>query len=212
MNDACRHGSKRPWGRSRGLCRLSSRSHGPIGSPCSLPTSPATPRDSRSIWLRWPPRAMTKRTCPIRCCSARVVVTCAGAVGRCPTICCGSACSSPMGARATNTGGFPQRPPDFEIPPQGPVMHSGGGGGGDRHWHQSQWVWPLPPRGPRAFVCQWPAAGIPLTRHELDAQLILDAAARAQAVFPDAPDQGGASVVQVAEVGISHVRPSTSPG
>ena len=85
---------------------MSSRSHGPIGSPCSLPTSPATPRDSRSIWLRWPPRAMTKRTCPIRCCSARVVVTCAGAVGRCPTICCGSACSSPMGARRRTPAAF----------------------------------------------------------------------------------------------------------
>ena len=116
------------------------------------------------------------------------------------------------GRKATNTGGFPHRPPDFEIPPQGPVMHSGGGGGGDRHWHQSQWVWPLPPRGPLAFVCQWPAAGIPLTRRELDAQLILDAATRAQAVFPDAPDQGAPSVIQVAEVGISQVRRSTSPG
>ena len=79
------------------------------------------------------------------------------------------------GRKATNTGGFPHRPPDFEIPPLGPVMHGGGGGGGERHWHQSQWVWPLPPGGPLAFVCQWPAAGIPLTRRELDAQLIFDA-------------------------------------
>src|SRR5579884_2314559 len=64
------------------------------------------------------------------------------------------------GRKATNTGGFPHFPPDFENPPDAPVMRGGGGGGGDRRWHQSEWVWPLPPPGPLAFVCQWPAAGI----------------------------------------------------
>ena len=98
------------------------------------------------------------------------------------------------GGKATNTGGFPHVAPDFETPPDAPVMHSGGGGGSDRRWHQSQWVWPLPPPGPLALVCQWPAAGIPLTRHEIDAQLILDAAARAHVVFPDGPQQGGAAL------------------
>ncbi len=41
--------------------------------------------------------------------------------------------------------------------------------------------------GPLAFVCQWPAAGIPLTRQQIDAELILDAATRAQAIFADQP-------------------------
>jgi hypothetical protein len=98
------------------------------------------------------------------------------------------------GRKATNTGGFSHFPPDFETPPDAPVMHSGGGGGGDRRWHQSEWVWPLPPPGPLAFVCQWPAAGVPLTRHEINAQLILDAAARSQVVFPEGPQLGGLAV------------------
>lgn len=89
------------------------------------------------------------------------------------------------GRKATNTGESPHSRSDFESPPEAPVMHSGGGGGGGRQWHQSEWVWPLPPPGPLAFVCQWPAAGIPLTRHEIDAQVILDASTRAQVVFPD---------------------------
>ena len=64
-------------------------------------------------------------------------------------------------------------------------MHPGGGGGGGGSWRQTQWVWPLPPPGPVVLVCEWPAMNIPLTRSELDAQTILDAAARAQVVFSD---------------------------
>jgi hypothetical protein len=96
------------------------------------------------------------------------------------------------GGKATNMGGFPHPSPDFDTPPPGPVMHCGGGGGGGRRWHQSEWVWPLPPPGPLVFVCQWPAAEIPLTRREIDAQVILDAAARAEVVFPEGdPPSGG---------------------
>lgn len=107
------------------------------------------------------------------------------------------------GRKATNTGGFPHVPPDFENPPEAPVLHSGGGGGGGRSWHQSEWVWPLPPPGPLAFVCQWPAAGIPLTRHEIDAQVILDAASRAQVVFPNGPEQRGGTSISYAASQIS---------
>jgi hypothetical protein len=64
-------------------------------------------------------------------------------------------------------------------------MHHGGGGGGGGDWRQSEWVWPLPPPGPLAFVCEWPAAGIPLSRSEINAQMILDAARRAEVIFPD---------------------------
>jgi hypothetical protein len=71
--------------------------------------------------------------------------------------------------KATNITGHHQ-------PPAGPVMWPLGGGGGGGSFHQAYWVWPLPPAGPLAFVCEWPAAGIPLTRHEIDAQVILDAA------------------------------------
>jgi hypothetical protein len=34
-------------------------------------------------------------------------------------------------------------------------------------------------------VCEWPAAGIPLSRAQIDGQSIIDAAARAQTIFPD---------------------------
>src|SRR5205085_6825429 len=47
----------------------------------------------------------------------------------------------------------------------------------------------LPPSGQLSVVCEWPAAGIPLVRHSVDAQLILDAAERARTIFP-----GGNSV------------------
>jgi hypothetical protein len=65
----------------------------------------------------------------------------------------------------------------------GPVLHPRGGGGGGGQWHQDQWVWPLPPPGSLAFVCEWPAVGIEITRTEVDAQAILDASARAQVIF-----------------------------
>lgn len=84
------------------------------------------------------------------------------------------------GSKATNVAGFHSP----EDPPDAPVMHSGGGGGGGGDWRQTEWVWPLPPPGPLSFVCEWPAAEIPLTRAELDARIVIDAAARAQVIFP----------------------------
>jgi hypothetical protein len=98
------------------------------------------------------------------------------------------------GAKATNVPG----PRHFgrQDEPDRPVLHGGGGGGGGGRWRQTEWVWPLPPPGPLAFVCEWPAAGIPETRKEIDAQLILDAAQRAQVIFPDDDGpQGGSSAV-----------------
>jgi hypothetical protein len=85
------------------------------------------------------------------------------------------------GSKATNTGGFHHD----QNPPGGPVMHVGGGGGGGGSWRQTQWVWPLPPPGTLEIVCEWPALEIPVTRSAVDAQLILDAATRAQVIFSD---------------------------
>ena len=87
------------------------------------------------------------------------------------------------GRRATNTGGGGLSRSDAE--PEGPVLHSGGGGGGGGRWHQVMFLWPLPPPGPLALVCEWPAAGIPLTRQDIDAGKIRDAAQRAQVIFED---------------------------
>jgi hypothetical protein len=47
------------------------------------------------------------------------------------------------------------------------------------------WVWGLPPPGPLAFVVEWPARGIPETRAEIDAGLVLEAAARAVPIWTD---------------------------
>jgi len=97
------------------------------------------------------------------------------------------------GSKATNTDGGRFDP---SGPPNGPVMQEQGGGGGSGSWEQSYWIWPLPPSGPLTFVCEWPAADIPLTRLELDAQAILDTSGRAQVIFseehlPDPPSSGG---------------------
>ncbi len=62
--------------------------------------------------------------------------------------------------------------------PKGPVLEGGGGGGGDSRYDLNYWVWPLPPAGPIAFVCEWPAYGLSLTRYEIDSTPIRAAAAQ----------------------------------
>jgi hypothetical protein len=98
------------------------------------------------------------------------------------------------GAKATSVGprpGFAGR----DEKPAAPVLHPQGGGGAPGGWRLGYWVWPLPPAGPLAFVCEWPAASIPLTRHDIDAQLVLDASARAQEIFPPGtPSRSGATI------------------
>lgn len=99
------------------------------------------------------------------------------------------------GARATNVGAAPGFTGRGEKPEE-PVLHPQGGGGSPGSWRLGYWVWPLPPMGPLAFVCEWPAASIPLTRQEIDAQLVLDASARTQEIFaPGTPSRPGARVV-----------------
>jgi len=88
------------------------------------------------------------------------------------------------GRKATNVGG---RGPAGSGEPPNPVLWGMGGGGGGGRWRQDFWVWPLPPAGPVRFVCEWPAAGISMTRQSIDAQVLLDAAARARSVFPTEP-------------------------
>lgn len=87
------------------------------------------------------------------------------------------------GAKATNTSTGVHHD---NTTPAAPLMQRRGSGGGVGLWSETLWVWPLPPPGALLLVCEWPAGGIPLTRCELDAQLILDAAGRAEVVFSDA--------------------------
>jgi hypothetical protein len=66
---------------------------------------------------------------------------------------------------------------------KGPVISQGSGQGGEREWQQDLWIWPLPPTGPLTFAIEWRAQQIPLTTHEVDADVIREAAERAQALF-----------------------------
>jgi hypothetical protein len=88
------------------------------------------------------------------------------------------------GSKATTLGGHPFEQ-DPEKEPKGPLLieHGGGGGGGD--WDQTYWVWPLPPAGTLAFVCEWPAKGVSLTRYEVDANVIRAAASEAEVLWED---------------------------
>lgn len=84
-----------------------------------------------------------------------------------------------------------------EEEPSGPVLMQRGGGGGGRSWNQGFWVWPLPPRGPFAFVCEWPRYGIEQTEVEIDTAPLHDAAARAETLWPDddGPSGSGGHIV-----------------
>jgi hypothetical protein len=77
------------------------------------------------------------------------------------------------GRKVTNLDRYPFVPED--LPPDQPVLvEAGVGGEGGRLGRGAIWdlelaVQPLPPPGPLAFVCAWPARGIPETRVEIDA-------------------------------------------
>jgi hypothetical protein len=72
----------------------------------------------------------------------------------------------------------------------GPAMVPRGGGGNFLRWEGNWWVTPLPPAGRLELVCEWPAAGILLTRAELDATAIRDAASRSVTLWEDDNAQG----------------------
>jgi hypothetical protein len=94
------------------------------------------------------------------------------------------------GTKAT-TLGHPHRPHDPSEAPTGPILTPHGGSGGMRSWDMQMWIWPLPPPGPLAFVCQWTAESIDVTRVEVDAQPILDAASTVEPLWPG--DEGAPS-------------------
>jgi hypothetical protein len=95
------------------------------------------------------------------------------------------------GSKATNLGPLPSHDESRTAPA---LVPSGGAGGGGR-WHETLWVWPLPPPGTLAFVCEWPAAGIGLTRTEIDAALIREASKRAEKLWQDESGEIGPSSV-----------------
>ena len=72
-----------------------------------------------------------------------------------------------------------------ESEPAGPVLYPFAGGGGPYSFISRWWTWPLPPAGPLEFVCQWPTFDITETGVVIDAQVILDAAARSVQLWPE---------------------------
>jgi hypothetical protein len=76
-------------------------------------------------------------------------------------------------------------PRTFETEqPDPPFLYYHGAGGSERGWRSPHWLWGLPPPGPLAFVCQWPAGQNPSSGVEIDASLVLEAADRAVPVWP----------------------------
>jgi hypothetical protein len=86
------------------------------------------------------------------------------------------------GRKATNLA-YPGHAFQADADSSQPVLMPRGSGGGGRRWDGNWWVWPLPPAGPLAVVCEWPAYGIALTRHEFDAGKLLDAAERVEQLW-----------------------------
>jgi hypothetical protein len=99
------------------------------------------------------------------------------------------------GSRATSLDMLSHRPEEPDVVPGAPVLRPRGGGGGGGRWTHNSWVWPLPPPGPLTFACEWPALDIPLTRLDIDADLLRRAAGRSRLLWDDpgeAPPATGA--------------------
>jgi hypothetical protein len=94
------------------------------------------------------------------------------------------------GRKATNLPSWMQFLGDSDAP-EGPILSPEGGGGGGGRWRQGFWVWPLPPEGTLAVVCEWPLAEISETRSEIDSALLREAAAEAVALWPEAESGSG---------------------
>jgi hypothetical protein len=73
-----------------------------------------------------------------------------------------------------------------------PKLSGMGASSGGGHAHSSFWLWPLPPPGPIEAFCEWRAAGLELSRTELDGEAIAAAAGRARRIFEDKEMDGQA--------------------
>ncbi len=60
------------------------------------------------------------------------------------------------------------RRPDYGSEPDGPILRPAMGGGGPHTHYSRWWAWPLPPKGPLDFVCEWSTFGIGETRTTLE--------------------------------------------
>ena len=77
-----------------------------------------------------------------------------------------------------------RKPQVLDADFDGPILFALGGGGGGGEWEMDQWLWPLPPAGGLTFVVAWPAFDIKETRLMMSASPLIEAASRAQIVWP----------------------------
>lgn len=98
----------------------------------------------------------------------------------------------PLGHALPDEPGPPRFVPYFPVSkPDRPVLVGGGGGGSERSVDRDYWLWPLPPPGPLRVACQWLDQGIELAIQDLDTESLLEAAARAQPIWPRDQHAGG---------------------
>jgi hypothetical protein len=71
--------------------------------------------------------------------------------------------------------------PTGDQPPDPPLLYQSTSGPDGGH----VWLWGLPPPGLLTFACEWPTEQIPPSQAELDAGLVLEAAARARTLWPE---------------------------
>lgn len=80
-------------------------------------------------------------------------------------------------ATADRPGGLEGRP---DI-----VLSNHGSSASDRRWTGRMWLWPVPPLGPLTFAFAWAEQGVQEKTADVDAAPLVEAAARARALWPD---------------------------
>ena len=90
------------------------------------------------------------------------------------------------GRRCTNVGG--RHEIDYRAPEDQPQLWPLGGSGGGRTASMSWFLSPLPPPGGFRIICAWPGRNVPETISEVAGEPIIQAAGRAQELWPWEPD------------------------
>jgi hypothetical protein len=98
---------------------------------------------------------------------------------------------------------FDPHPFSDDGEPVGPVLTQRGGGGGERRYDVRFWLWPLPPPAQLSFVVEWPGQGIELTKHAIDTSELLEAAARAEELWPGGPSASGGGSIWTRQVAVA---------
>ncbi len=88
--------------------------------------------------------------------------------------------------RAASTAGL-GRAPAADSGLDQPLLVPGGGGGSERHADHEYWLAPVPPPGPLTLVVACTALGIAETAVEVDGDLLVQAAARSEVLWPYEP-------------------------